>query len=309
MNRIIAILNFIFGLITLNTFVNLSGDEFLWLQTFSNQALWFVGPLMYVFIMYRDTSTPTGVYYVHFVPFGIIAILGFLLAETIFDNVIRFLGFAQIMTYMSLSIRLMLKEFDRARSFYRWILPTIITFTAILSINVIIQVFSELNIQILPNPIIQSFTTLLSIPIFFMAFKEMNSSNDFDLEEKKYKTSHLSEQDLSYYVTKIEGAMNSDRYFLESDLTLNKLSSYINIPQKYISQAINQVLEVNFNEYVLSFRLRYVKKALIDSKNKHKTIVAIAEESGFASPSRFNYQFKKHTGKTPSEYQKEGYLT
>ena len=99
--------------------------------------------------------------------------------------------------------------------------------------------------------------------------------------------------------------MTENQHYLNPNLTLQQFAKHLNIPSKYVSQTINQNLNISFSEFLLSFRLEEVKKNLLDPKKQHLTINGIAEESGFSSPSRFNHLFKQKTGLTPSQYQKE----
>ncbi len=47
-----------------------------------------------------------------------------------------------------------------------------------------------------------------------------------------------------------------------------------------------------------------VKKMIEDSAIEKFTLLAIAYDSGFNSKTSFNSIFKKHTGLTPTQYQK-----
>ena len=71
-----------------------------------------------------------------------------------------------------------------------------------------------------------------------------------------------------------------------------------------MSYLINQAFEVNFNDFVNSYRLNYFKTIALDPKNSHLTILGLAYDSGFNSKSVFNTFFKKAEGITPSKWLK-----
>ena len=65
---------------------------------------------------------------------------------------------------------------------------------------------------------------------------------------------------------------------------------------------INQNYNKSFNSYVNQYRVNDIIERLQCSEDSHKTLVAIAEESGFSSKSSFNSVFKEVTGNSPSYY-------
>ncbi|GAK91092.1 transcriptional regulator [Nonlabens ulvanivorans] len=96
-----------------------------------------------------------------------------------------------------------------------------------------------------------------------------------------------------------------DQVFLQSELTLDILSSKLGISKSYLSSLINQTTDQNFYHFVNSYRADYLIKLFKSNKNKNFTILSLAYESGFNSKSTFQSFFKKYTGKTPSQYIKD----
>lgn len=97
----------------------------------------------------------------------------------------------------------------------------------------------------------------------------------------------------------------SEKIFLEHKLTLKMVAERLQLPQNYVSGLINSYHQSNFNVYVNQYRVEEVKRRLNDPKEKNKTLLAIALDSGFSSKSSFNKTFKEITGKNPSEYLKK----
>ncbi len=139
-------------------------------------------------------------------------------------------------------------------------------------------------------------------------FQEVFDKNDQQAPEKpasesstKYKTSALSKPQSQQIAQKIENAMTSDELFLDANLSLPKLAKHINTSPNYISQTLNEALDVNFFDCVNRYRVLYAQDALLESNS---TVLDIAMKAGFNSKSAFYTAFKKHTGLTPIQYKK-----
>lgn len=306
LNRLLAFLCFSFAVISLNTYFNVAGIflQDTLLQDISNNLMWFIGPTLYMYVIYNDKKPERRFIYFNTFPFLFLALINILFDWKWFSIAVPFIGFTQMSIYLFLSLKYCYENYSNAKRYYNWILPSIIVFAVLIVVNFSLHVLESMGIKILSDAVLQSFTSLLVIPIFYLAYKEMNSAGELGITPKKYHGSQISEEKTNQYLAKIEAAMEEDKLYLQEDLTLQKLSRSLDISPKFVSQVINQKLEMSFSEYIFRFRLDEVKKRLTDSRNKNKTIFGIAQESGFKSNSRFNYLFKKHTGQTPKEFQK-----
>jgi len=72
-----------------------------------------------------------------------------------------------------------------------------------------------------------------------------------------------------------------------------------------LSKTINTYSNVNFSDFVNSFRVDKVKELLASQEFSEYTIVAIGLECGFNSKSTFYSAFKKNTGVTPVQYRSQ----
>ena len=97
-------------------------------------------------------------------------------------------------------------------------------------------------------------------------------------------------------------AMEADKLYLDSELTVGKLAEHINISSKTISAVLNQHLKKGFSEYVNDYRLAEVKRRLARNETKTMTIAGIALDSGFNSMATFQRVFKASENMTPKEY-------
>ena len=99
--------------------------------------------------------------------------------------------------------------------------------------------------------------------------------------------------------------MTREKPYLEFNLTLAELASYLGFKERQLSEYINGYCHTTFQDYVNSFRIEEAKKLLETPTNNRKSILEIAYESGFNSKSAFNFAFRKHTRTTPSNYRKQ----
>ncbi|MCP4625395.1 MAG: helix-turn-helix transcriptional regulator [bacterium] len=118
----------------------------------------------------------------------------------------------------------------------------------------------------------------------------------------KYKYSSLKPRDLSDYGQKLIEYINKDKPYINNELKLQDIASYLGLPPYQLSQVINTELKTNFYSLINKYRIEEAKRLLIDPDKQHLNILEIAFETGFNSKSAFNTAFKKSTTMTPSQY-------
>ena len=123
-------------------------------------------------------------------------------------------------------------------------------------------------------------------------------------QKKKYKQALLDSDEIEKYSKELEQIMTDYKLYLNPDLSLKDLSSYLELPTNYVSQLLNLGFQKNFSEYVNTFRIKEFKEQVLLEKNKGLTIMAVAYDSGFNSKTVFNTFFKKMEGITPNTYLK-----
>lgn len=116
----------------------------------------------------------------------------------------------------------------------------------------------------------------------------------------KYHRSGLRDDSAQYYVDKLAKLMASERYYLESDLSLQALADRVRISPHHLSQILNDKLGRNFYDYINEQRVEHAKRLLVDEPQK--SITDIAFESGYNSKNSFYNAFKRHGGMSPSDY-------
>ena len=103
-------------------------------------------------------------------------------------------------------------------------------------------------------------------------------------------------------IGRLEGYLTDSKIYLETGLTLSKLSVAVNIPSYKLSELLNTYYEQNFNAYVNVWRIKYIVQRLEIGDHKFLTLEALANEAGFTSRNSFFTAFKKQMGLSPSAY-------
>ena len=90
--------------------------------------------------------------------------------------------------------------------------------------------------------------------------------------------------------------------YMQPDLNLNQICSYLNISTSYFSTVFKELTGETFIEVLGRLRIEKAMELLESTTLKN---YEIAEKVGFADPHYFGICFKKMTGKTPTEYARE----
>ncbi|WP_165830457.1 helix-turn-helix domain-containing protein [Flavobacterium aquariorum] len=164
--------------------------------------------------------------------------------------------------------------------------------------------------------IIRFTPSLYLLSVFFLAYfslqqKEIFDFNKNDLDElstiKEYKRENpkrVSENRLNELDEKLRMLMNSEKVYLENDLSLPKLAKSMGASCNEASFVINELYGDNFYNFINKYRIGEAKILLLSEKYSQLNILGIAYESGFNSKTTFNTTFKKYIGLSPTEFVK-----
>jgi AraC-like DNA-binding protein len=134
--------------------------------------------------------------------------------------------------------------------------------------------------------------------IFFTPQAEVTDASG----SEKYKRSGLSNEFADEIVKKLKKFMESDKPYLDNDLTMQKLAERLNVSLHNLSEVINTRLKLSYYDFINNYRVEEFKSRIADPSNDRYNILSVAYDSGFKSKGTFNSIFKKNTGLTPSEY-------
>jgi len=127
-------------------------------------------------------------------------------------------------------------------------------------------------------------------------------SIDILTENIPYSGSPLKMEDIQKYLSSLSDYMETNKPYLNNELTLYQLSEKVKIQPHTLSRIINEYHHQNFFDYINHYRVQEFKAAVADPKYKDYSLLGIAFECGFNSKSAFNRMFKKSTGLTPSQF-------
>ncbi|MCH8336716.1 MAG: DUF1348 family protein [Proteobacteria bacterium] len=120
----------------------------------------------------------------------------------------------------------------------------------------------------------------------------------------KYAKSGLSSNQLLKYKQRLDQIMQSQRAYLQSDLTLPRLAMAVDCSVNHLSQVINSGFGISFFDYLNRYRIEYARELLATLDGQSNAILNIAFTVGFNSNSAFYAAFKKYVGKTPAQYRR-----
>ncbi|MEN6324419.1 MAG: helix-turn-helix domain-containing protein [Proteiniphilum sp.] len=90
------------------------------------------------------------------------------------------------------------------------------------------------------------------------------------------------------------------KLYLKPDLTISIVASQISTNRTYLSNYLNTIKEVTFNEWINALRLEEAKKIIL--VDKYVTLDDLCEKTGYSDTSYFSKCFKKYTGTTVSQW-------
>ncbi len=90
--------------------------------------------------------------------------------------------------------------------------------------------------------------------------------------------------------------------YIQKEFSLSQMSFDLKIPERFLSNYFNKVLNITFSDWRKNLRIDHVCKLIEDGEAKNLTIEAISTNAGFASRSKFIDAFKERKGVTPSAF-------
>lgn len=119
--------------------------------------------------------------------------------------------------------------------------------------------------------------------------------------ETSKKADEIENQNFQKWFEMLEEFIQKEKVFTQPDLTLTDIAKKLETSSFTLSKSIKQYSnEGNFYEYINRYRLLYFIDLLVKTENDAYTIQALAQKSGFSSPSTLSKYCRKNTGNTPA---------
>ena len=121
---------------------------------------------------------------------------------------------------------------------------------------------------------------------------------------QRYAKSGLGTLQMEKVKHQLVELMESEKVYLQPDLTLPDLAGALGCTVNHVSQAINAGFGVSFFDYLNEYRVKDAMCLLGQDDSDSRTVLNVALDVGFNSTSTFYVAFKKVTGKTPAQYRR-----
>lgn len=122
---------------------------------------------------------------------------------------------------------------------------------------------------------------------------------------KPMRQPRLSPTQLRYWQDRLRQLLETEKVYLEADLSLPGLAQKAGLTTHELSFVLNEGFGVNFFQLINGYRVEEAKRLLVAGQHQHLSMVGIAFEAGFSSKTTFNTTFKKVTGLSPSQFVQE----
>lgn len=131
------------------------------------------------------------------------------------------------------------------------------------------------------------------------------NSKEIEIKNKEKKDIGISKELIKQILDKLNQFEIKNGY-LESNLTIQALSTTFETNSKYLSKIVNEYKNKSFIQYINDLRVEYaITNLQKDNKLTNYTIQALAEEFGFNSAESFSVAFYKKVKIKPSYFIKE----
>ena len=144
-----------------------------------------------------------------------------------------------------------------------------------------------------------SISVVLYLSVFLWLFGRKNDLNEI---KPKYQNKKVPTDEANKILSELNNIMQKDKLYLNPELKSAQIAEKLDISVHLLSQLLNDNLQINFNQFINTFRIEAAKKMI--ETNDQITLEAIGVECGFKSKSSFYTAFKSALGQTPAQYRK-----
>ncbi|ELR72573.1 hypothetical protein C900_01247 [Fulvivirga imtechensis AK7] len=141
--------------------------------------------------------------------------------------------------------------------------------------------------------------------IYLYTFLLIRDPEIFKTNEEVTTVKHnltATQPELENLIRQVEQLMEKEKPYLNEGLSLQELADLLEINIHQLSRVINEGFDMNFFDYINTYRIEEFIAKVSDPVNDHKTYLSLAYEAGFNSKSTFNRAFKKVKNQSPREF-------
>jgi len=120
--------------------------------------------------------------------------------------------------------------------------------------------------------------------------------------KKEPPKKELQQEELVHWKNQLTQLMQSEQPYLNPRLTLAELSELMELDKLLVSKIIHEGFQLNFHDYVNTYRIEHFVRLSQDEAFQHYTLLALAYEVGFNAKSTFHKAFKRLKNASPKAY-------
>jgi AraC-like DNA-binding protein len=227
----------------------------------------------------------------------------------------------QIVIYWILSFRTLQRHLKNIKQFSSSVEKNDLLWLKYFLLILLVIVFCWFNLLFFDLKKLIDLTPFLYLSsIFFLAYFSLQQREIFDFSKnelnelssikiyKKENSKRVSETRIAELNEKLKTLIQSEKIYLENDLSLPKLAKKLEATSNETSFLINELYQENFYNFINKHRIEEAKMLLLSEKYNQLNILGIAYEAGFNSKTTFNTTFKKYVGVSPTEFVKSNIL-
>ncbi|MEK7729260.1 MAG: helix-turn-helix transcriptional regulator [candidate division KSB1 bacterium] len=301
--------------------------RFPFLLTFENAAVFSMGPFFYFYVRAAlgERFAWRGKTMLHFLPAALLILLwlanlfvspekkiAFYLEarahpaqKGAVDFILLGLLDLSLFAYLLVSLRkLMLSARRNDVLAWRWLRNLLIAFLAVQTFSAVLDILALDLANSRYTPLLLT-VILCSLSYYGLRQSGMAMPVLVAKVERKYAKSALTEEAALELFHKLQEVMAKEKLFADSALSLPKLAKRLNASPHHLSQVLNARLQQSFFNYIGNLRMEEAKRRLLSPAAAQINISEIAYAVGFNSVSAFSTLFKKLTGMSPSQFQKQ----
>jgi len=114
-------------------------------------------------------------------------------------------------------------------------------------------------------------------------------------------SSNISTAEMEKLVAQLKAMMQKSKFYLDSDLTLERLATATGITRHKLSHILKEGVGVAFYSYINRYRIAEFENLVKQGRNKKLSILGLTYECGFKGSSSFYNALKKERNMTPKQ--------
>lgn len=155
----------------------------------------------------------------------------------------------------------------------------------------------------------QLFYFLMTVIVYYIGFQASKQTTlslpAAVITGKTDPVAPVSPEKLLQVRTAIEVLLEKEKIYRNPTITLAEMARRLDVSANVLSFTISKSYEKNFRDLINEYRVEEVKDKLASGHLSHLSILGIALDSGFNSEASFYRVFKKHTHRSPKEFQEQ----